>query len=64
MLLKPDLIALIKQCYDSILKSGLGFHESRPSPGKGQAARPPAATGRNSLMLRLSNRKPDVVRCQ
>jgi len=64
--LKPSLIALIERCYDTIIADGLTFHEAQPAllraVGKGKArGRKPRRVGHN-LLLRLSVRKPDVLR--
>jgi len=64
--LKPSLIALIERCYDTIIADGLAFHEAQPAllraAGKGKArGRKPRRVGHN-LLLRLSVRKPDVLR--
>ena len=60
--LKPELIALIKRCYDRILADGLAFHEAQPALAKARPrGRPPRRVGHN-LLLRLSTRKPDVLR--
>ena len=60
--LKPGLIALIDRCYDSILTEGLLFHEAQPVLAKtGRRGRQPRRVGHNFL-LRLSTRKPDVLR--
>ena len=60
--LKPGLIALIDRCYDAILAQGLAFHEAEPALAKaGRRGRAPRRIGHN-LLLRLSTRKPDVLR--
>ena len=60
--LKPGLLALIKRCYDAILAEGLGFHEAQPALAKARRrGRIPRRVGHN-LLLRLSTRKPDVLR--
>jgi transposase len=66
--LPPPLIALFERRYDAILTEGLAFHAAqpalaRPAPaGKGKArGRKPRRVGHN-LLLRLSIRKPDVLR--
>ena len=64
--LKPSLIALIERCYDTIIADGLTFHEAQPAllraVGNGKArGRKPRRVGHN-LLLRLSVRKPDVLR--
>ena len=60
--LRPELIALIERCYDRILTDGLAFHEAQPTLAKARPrGRPPRRVGHN-LLLRLSTRKPDVLR--
>ena len=60
--LKPGLIALIERCYDGILANGLAFHEAQPALAKAKRrGRPPRRVGHN-LLIRLSTRKPDVLR--
>ena len=60
--LKPGLIALIERCYDGILTNGLALHEAQPALAKaGRRGRTPRRVGHN-LLLRLSKRKPDVLR--
>ncbi len=64
--LSPRLIALIERCYDAILVQGLAFHDAQPALRcvTGQArwrGRTPRRVGHN-LVLRLSTRKPDVLR--
>jgi transposase len=60
--LKPGLIALIDRCYDMIVAEGLLFHEAQPVLAKaGRRGRQPRRVGHNFL-LRLSTRKPDVLR--
>jgi transposase len=60
--LKPGLIALIERCYDGIVAEGMAFHEGQPVLVKtGRRGRPPRRVGHN-LLLRLSMRKPDVLR--
>ncbi len=66
MPLSPRLIALIERCYDAILAEGFAFHEAQPvlvrAAGKGKGrGRKPRRVGHN-LLLRLSTRKPDVLR--
>jgi transposase len=64
--LKPGLIAVFERCYDMILADGLAFHEAQPAllrtggPTK-RRGRPRRRIGHN-LLLRLSTRKPDVLR--
>src|ERR1700693_6378600 len=63
--LPSRLIARFERCYDAILTEGLAFHKAqtrlrRAAPtGRG---RKPRRVGHN-LLLRLSVRKPDVLRC-
>jgi transposase len=64
--LTPGLLALIERCYDVILAEGLAFHQAQPgllrAIGKGKVGgRQPQRVGHN-LLLRLSVRKPDVLR--
>jgi transposase len=64
--LKPGLIALIERAYHAILVEGLAFHEAQPPLVSAAAkarrrGRPPRRVGHN-LLLRLSTRKPDVLR--
>jgi transposase len=64
--LTPALLALIERCYDAILAEGLAFHQAQPpllrAVGKGKAGgRQPRRVGHN-LLLRMSDRKPDVLR--
>jgi transposase len=60
--LKTALVALIERCYDGILADGLAFHEGQPALAKTRRrGRPPRRVGHN-LLLRLSTRKPDVLR--
>src|ERR1700691_3651418 len=66
--LPPRLIALFERRYDAILTEGLAFHAAQPAlarpaaAGKGKApGRKPRRVGHN-LLLRLSIRKPDVLR--
>ena len=60
--LKPGLIALFDRRYDAILAEGLVFHEAQPALAKARRrGRPPRRVGHN-LLLRLSNRKRDVLR--
>ena len=63
---KPGLIALIERSYDAIVAQGLAFHEAQPALVSAAAkarrrGRPPRRVGHN-LLLRLSARKPDVLR--
>ena len=62
----PRLIALFDRRYDAILAAGLAFHEAQPPliPAAVKArrrGRQPRRVGHN-LLLRLSTRKPDVLR--
>jgi transposase len=66
--LKPRLHAQIERRYDAILAEGLAFHEAQsplaPAASKGEPkrrGRKPRRTGHN-LLLRLANRKQDVLR--
>lgn len=60
--LRPALIALIERCYDAIVADGLAFHAAQPALTKARPrGRPPRRVGHN-LLLRLSMRKPDVLR--
>ena len=60
--LRPELIALIERRYDAIVANGLAFHEAQPALAKTRPrGRPPRRVGHN-LLLRLSTRKPDVLR--
>jgi transposase len=66
--LKPRLLAQIERRYDAILAEGLAFHEAQsplaPAASKGKSqrrGRKPRRTGHN-LLLRLANRKQDVLR--
>ena len=60
--LKPELIALIERCYDAIVADGLAFHTAQPALTKARPrGRPPRRVGHN-LLLRLSTRRPDVLR--
>jgi transposase len=66
----PDqrLIHLISRRYDAIVAKGLAFHAALPAlaiklklDGSPRGGRPPRRVGHN-LLLRLSERKPDVLR--
>ena len=64
--LSPRLIALFEARYDAILAAGLAFHEAQPTLISAVAkahrrGRQPRRVGHN-LLLRLSTRKPDVLR--
>jgi transposase len=56
------LRALIERRYDAIVADGLAFHDAQPALAKPRArGRPPRRVGHN-LLLRLTTRKPDVLR--
>ena len=62
----PRLIALFDRRYDAVVAAGLAFHEAQPPliPAAVKArrrGRQPRRVGHN-LLLRLSTRKPDVLR--
>jgi len=60
--LKPRLLALIDRQYDAIVTQGMAFHEAQTPLAKPRLrGRPPRRVGHN-LLLRLSTRKPDVLR--
>jgi len=64
--LTPRLIALIERCYGTILAEGFAFHQAQPTLVSADAkakrrGRSPRRVGHN-LLLRLSTRKPDVLR--
>ncbi len=60
--LRLEMIALIERCYDAIVADGLAFHAGQPALPKARPrGRPPRRVGHNQL-LRLSTRKPDVLR--
>ena len=64
--LSPCLIGLFERRYDAILAAGFAFHEAQPTliPAAVKAhrrGRQPRRVGHN-LLLRLSTRKPDVLR--
>jgi transposase len=62
MSLRPELIALIERCYDAIVADGPAFHAGQPALAKARPrGRPPRRVGHN-LLLRLSTRKPNVLR--
>src|SRR5271166_1879865 len=59
-------LVVIERCYDAILAQGFAFHASQPAlvraSGKAKRrGRTPRRVGHN-LLLRLSTRKPDVLR--
>ena len=57
-----ELKALIERRDDAIVRDGLAFHDAQPAPAKSRRrGRPPRRVGHN-LLLRLSTRKPDVLR--
>ena len=64
----PTVAALIGRRYDAIVAKGLAFHAARPAlaiklklDGSPRGGRPPRRVGHN-LLLRLSERKQDVLR--
>jgi transposase len=66
--LDQRLIDLISRRYDAIVAEGLAFHLTLPAlatklklDGSPRGGRPPRRVGHN-LLLRLSERKPDVLR--
>ena len=62
--LPSRLIASFERCYDAILTEGLAFHTAQPTlrrAGPTGRGRKPRRVGHN-LLLRLSVRKPDVLR--
>ena len=66
--LRPRLHTQIERRYDAILAQGLAFHQAQsplvPAATKGKSqrrGRKPRRTGHN-LLLRLANRKQDVLR--
>lgn len=64
--LSPRFIALIERCYDAILAEGFAFHEAQDplisaAIKAKRRGRQPRRTGHN-LLLRLRDRKPDVLR--
>ena len=53
---------LCKRCYDTILAEGLAFRQAQPALTKAASrGRQPRRVGHN-LLLRLSTRKPDMLR--
>ena len=62
--LSSRLIARFERCYDAILTEGLAFHTAQPTlrrAGPTGRGRKPRRVGHH-LLLRLSVRKPDVLR--
>lgn len=64
--LNPGLLALIDRCYETILAEGFAFHEAQDplisaAVQAKRRGRPKRRTGHN-LLLRLRQRKPDVLR--
>lgn len=60
--LRPSLVTLLQRRYDAIIAEGLAFHEALPPLlVTGRRGRNPHRTGHN-LLLRLSNRRDDVLR--
>jgi transposase len=64
--LPPRLTALIERCYDRIVADGMQFHAAQPAltdtaVQASRRGRAPRRVGHN-LLLRLSTRKPDVLR--
>lgn len=64
--LSPGFVALIARCYDAILTEGFAFHEAQDPLVSAvvqakRRGRPKRRTGHN-LLLRLLERKPDVLR--
>jgi transposase len=60
--LRPSLVTRLQCRYDAIVAEGLAFHEALPPlPVTGRRGRDPHRTGHN-LLLRLSNRRDDVLR--
>jgi len=62
----PARIALIERIYDRIISAGMAFHEAQPALDAAASAvvrrgRKPRRIGHN-LLLRLQDRKPDVLR--
>jgi len=60
--LKPGLIALIERCYDTVLAEGMALHEAQPALARSRRRGRPPRRGGHNLLLRLSIRKPDVLR--
>ena len=66
VMLNPRLLALIDRCYETILTEGFAFHEAQDpliiaALQSKRRGRPKRRTGHN-LLLRLRERKPDVLR--
>ena len=64
--LNPRLLALIDRCYDAILAEGFTYHEAQAplisaADKARRRGRQPRRVGHN-LLLRLRDRKPDVLR--
>jgi len=62
--LRPIQVVRIKRCYDAIVAEGLAFHEAQTPlvcAKPGRRGRPKRRTGHN-LLLRLENRREDVLR--
>jgi transposase len=66
--LPPRLVALFERHYDAILTEGLAFHAAQPALVRPEPTRKGKTRGRkprrvgHNLLLRLSIRKPDVLR--
>jgi len=66
--LPPRLIALFERHYDAILTEGLAFHAAQPALVRPEPTRKGKTRGRkprrvgHNLLLRLSIRRPDVLR--
>ena len=66
VVLSPRLIVLVARCYDVILAEGFAFHDAQDplisaAVKASRRGRQPRRTGHN-LLLRLRERKPDVLR--
>ena len=64
--LRPGLVALIDRCYDAIIAEGVAYHEAQTplisaAVKARRRGRQPRRAGHN-LLLRLRDRKPDVLR--
>ena len=60
--LRQSLVERFQRSYDAIIADGLAFHDALPPlPANGRRGGKPRRTGYN-LLLRLSNRKSDVLR--